>query len=723
MLPQLFDDIQQLIIDRRLQQALDSAHRLIDNYPALYPCNEQLREIQLQLQLMTDALVNGYEDKQRNTFYTQLLHQLDSHLRNMRMLWYRHYEPSIVGYWAQAKAISGDGEVIRQQLEQYVATQTVKQLQSTAQTEGTDETDVSEHFRWLNNLFLRLWLSEQWRSQDEEQFTTLLLSPTIESFHVCIIISAITLSLLTVYDERKISTLAKVYHTSTDEQIRQRALVGWLLGENKCSDPLHDGISMEVDDDTRREMLEMQMQLFYCLTTEEDNQTIQRDIIPTLLKNSPIAIQNGTLIEKEEDDDINDILNPHAEEEKMEEMENSMRKMMNMQNEGVDVFFSGFSRMKHFPFFHNLAAWFMPFTLQHPALHNILVKEERSRQLIQALLNRGPFCDSDKYSFAFVLDQTINNIPDNLMEALATADVEMEEHFALERNNPSFVRRMYLQNLFRFFQLHRDRALFHTPLSPEAVKDTVKALLASSAMMIKPLASFLYRRKHYDALLHLVESTSFENDEEVQLLYALALQKKGLFDESEKPLRYVLDHQPQSTRAQSALARVLLQKEAYEEARKWYEQLHQYRPESIAYALRLALCMIETDDEEEALKVVYEQHFAHPDDAEVKRMLGWTLLRCGRAQQAQQLFETNKNERQAVTDALYLAYSLWIQGKRENTIEVLVSFLSETDMSDSNDRRQRLEELFTNDAKLLKRNGIDTVERQLIIDETIRRSG
>ena len=105
-------------------------------------------------------------------------------------------------------------------------------------------------------------------------------------------------------------------------------------------------------------------------------------------------------------------------------------------------------------------------------------------------------------------------------------------------------------------------------------------------------------------------------------------------------------------------------------------------------------------------------------------MLGWTLLRCGRAQQALQLFETSQKERQAGnTDALYLAYSLWIQGKRENTIEVLVSFLSETDMSDINNRRQRLEELFANDAKLLKRNGIDAVERQLIIDETIRRLG
>ena len=51
----------------------------------------------------------------------------------------------------------------------------------------------------------------------------------------------------------------------------------------------------------------------------------------------------------------------------MEKLEASMKRMNDMQRQGSDVYFGGFSQMKRFPFFSVVANWFMPFYLHHPA--------------------------------------------------------------------------------------------------------------------------------------------------------------------------------------------------------------------------------------------------------------------------------------------------------------------------------------------------------------------
>lgn len=43
--------------------------------------------------------------------------------------------------------------------------------------------------------------------------------------------------------------------------------------------------------------------------------------------------------------------------------------MMDMREKGVDIYFSGFSQMKRFPFFSSLVNWFVPFISIIPNLN------------------------------------------------------------------------------------------------------------------------------------------------------------------------------------------------------------------------------------------------------------------------------------------------------------------------------------------------------------------
>ena len=135
------------------------------------------------------------------------------------------------------------------------------------------------------------------------------------------------------------------------------------------------------------------MQMFYCMDTDRDNETIQREIIPTLMKNNNFRITRFG-IEEKEDDPMDDILHPDAADKAMEELENGIQRMMNMQKAGSDIYFGGFSQMKRFSFFYSISNWFVPFSVEHPELQHVMEKMKGTR-FLEILLENGPFCDSD----------------------------------------------------------------------------------------------------------------------------------------------------------------------------------------------------------------------------------------------------------------------------------------------------------------------------------------
>lgn len=106
-----------------------------------------------------------------------------------------------------------------------------------------------------------------------------------------------------------------------------------------------------------RELTELQMQMVYCMGTERDATKIQQEIIPDILKNKPLHIKPEAL----EEEDIEEMIHPEEFDDKMQKMEESFGRMVDMQKQGSDVFFGGFSQMKRFDFFRDMSNWFVPF--------------------------------------------------------------------------------------------------------------------------------------------------------------------------------------------------------------------------------------------------------------------------------------------------------------------------------------------------------------------------
>ena len=67
-------------------------------------------------------------------------------------------------------------------------------------------------------------------------------------------------------------------------------------------------------------MVELQEQLVLCMNAREDQERMEREILPGLLRNSNLRMTRFGLEEKE-DDEMEDILNPDAADKRIEQIE------------------------------------------------------------------------------------------------------------------------------------------------------------------------------------------------------------------------------------------------------------------------------------------------------------------------------------------------------------------------------------------------------------------
>ena len=91
-------------------------------------------------------------------------------------------------------------------------------------------------------------------------------------------------------------------------------------------------------------------------------------------------------------------------------MEATMRRMQDMQKEGIDVFYHGFSQIKRYPFFYDISNWLVPFFHQHPDIAQFVSKQEGLHFLSKVFASNA-FCNSDKYSFVIALQEVLNQLP------------------------------------------------------------------------------------------------------------------------------------------------------------------------------------------------------------------------------------------------------------------------------------------------------------------------
>lgn len=707
------------LMDRRLSNAIEVLEQLYVQRPSLMGHSE-FEAIKTDYQLMVDYMGRGFSDSHRESLYSTLLQRLYRVAADLEISWRCKNVSAYVNSFRVIDHLNTSHDFVRTVLESFVSDIAMLSLQPEETREQKSTELYDRHQSFMNRLFSALWTSCQWTDDDCKFYTELLLSPTVMSTDQQVIVSAISLGAMNQFDINKFKTLVNVYQKATDEHVRQRALVGWVLAVFEGMDifPEQDTLIRELCENPTitRELLTLQIQFFYSKDAEKDNDKIQRDIMPDIMRNSNLTIGRLGIMEKEEDA-IESILHQDADEKRMEQMEEKVRKMMDMQKQGSDIYFGGFSQMKRFPFFNDMVNWFTPFYLNHPALHPVISKLGDTK-FLNTLMERSNFCESDRYSFAFALEQIINQLPSDIKEVIGSDAMLGPLAESDDMEDAISIRRTYLQDLYRFFRLYHTANDFINPFEDNGKGDfvadtfffTYKSFMGTGLDDVKlRLASHLYKHQQMTELAELL--TTFQSsDPRYVILMGYTNINMGKAEFAYQFFDYALKTEPDNQWALKGKARAALDAEDYKTAEEVYTELLKLEPGHKNYTMNRCVALLKLGRTSEVREELFRLDYQYPEDMNVKRVLAWAMLSDNSLDKASQLYDTLLTSTPAHEDYLNAGYCQWAMGNVQRAVELFREWMVKSGKS----TEQLLEE-FRSDADTLEMYGISETDCFLML--------
>ena len=706
-----------LIRTHLLRRDLGEAIVAMDNFLAIYPHQvnaDRLFAIKSDYQLMADYWRRGYKDPQLPNLYGTLLKRMYVLYANIANAYNIRHTPLLTSlfYRGHMSARDWSPQNIREELESFVSEVAMLELEPPHTAEPKRKELYTRHFQSMAEMFYYILTSDTWTDGFSSAMEEMLLSPTIDTNDQQLFVTGIMLATIHCFYIAKFRLLVHLYQRSTDEPVRQRALVGWAfalnaeIGQSIYAEEKELVDKLLEDEACCQELVELQKQLIFCLDAERDHAILQNEIMPDLMK-QPGGLRitrNG--IEEAPEDELNDILHPDEAEANLERIEAGYQKIINMQKQGSDIYFGGFAQMKRFPFFNEMVNWFFYFDYNHPDLSAISERAKNSR-FLHSVLRSSPFCNSDKYSFTLAFEQVVDKIPQNIMEIVERGEVALNDFAAEETVKPAFLRRIFLQDLYRFFRLFKERDAFRNIFDAEN-KDYL--ILSKSTfrqthveVYFNEVTAFLLkkgRRSEAAAML--------DNYGEHRRDFHYYMMSAYLGREPKTNYAQALALQPDSERALAGYARALFNEGAYQEALENYDKLLVLQPDKKSYLLNKAVCLTNLKRYDEAERLLFRLNYEEEDDANVNRVLAWTLTSNGKYEQAEKLYNQLLSvKKPSADDLLNYGFCLWFSGHIDDAADCFHRYLLESG--------EPKESIIENELDLIREKGITEPEIQMML--------
>lgn len=685
---------------------------------------DTLSALEEDYKLMCGCFARGLYDPEGESVYGDLLRRTYRLYNNVRLASIVKKRQSYIRSKNISEWFAKQEKGVKDSLESFVQETALASLLPQKEHLNTVRRINAVHQRYMDGLFNYIVVSMQWSGETKTSYCSLLTSPTVDQNDALLIVSAITLALLTVFDINKWLTLSYVYRSGCYVALRQRALVGMMMSLPNEEATLFPEINAVINDlctsdEVRGELLELQMQLFHCMGTAADNAEIQRDIMPTLIENNNLRITRTGIVEK--DDSVDDILDAGKVDRNVEEVEKKMKKMLDMQKTGSDIYFGGFSQMKRFYFFQQLSNWFAPFSLDNPDVVN--AAGDVGLDLLRKALGHNPFCDSDCYSFALALAKIAGRLPDNIKEMMSNGYGGMTDEVA-NRRSPAYIRRMYLQDLYRFFMLYQNCGDFINPFSlqDEAI-DGMNILFLGKrqfdGLMEKEsveMAMFLFKHHYYGAVIGYLENRNrtFTLTEDERVVLGLSYMRLGKYVEAHNVFEKLSKEEP-TKKTLKGLADSLFLLRRFAEAAEVYGKVVAKYGDTKTCVIYKSIAQINSGQIKEGMAELFHLDYEDGNDVNVKRAIAWGYLMSAKPMEAERVYAALESETNENSDILNFGYARWINGNVQGAIILFTKYISVVS-NDASGCKHCIKDDFDADADMLQINGVKPYQKQMMID-------
>jgi len=717
---------------RKLKPAFDLVEQLISE-TGLGEFRDEYTSLEQNYKFMLKYTVEGINDPERQKIYKHLListfELADNTYENLRM----KYSLSVEYQKKRGftKHFITDFNSLMLDLENYSVQKELRTLLTETSDKGNfNPMEAEIHLQKIITLFYHSWFTNRLTENDIQFFNSFIKNDTVPFYEKSLIITGLTLSLMRFFDENKIILLFNAYEY-LDEEISQRALIGLLIGiyfydqRMPFFQAITGRLEILIEDSRFKSNFEkVILQFIRSKETEKIQHKLQDEIIPEMIKLSP-NLRNKLSIESLLGEGLSEDKNPEWQEIMKDApgLIGKMEELTEMQQEGSDIFMSSFSMLKHFPFFSELANWFIPFTPYHPEIIRNPISKESGEDLAftQMIMQSPMLCNSDKYSFFF----SISNIPPDYKKMVAEtlkAETEQFEEIAKDKSflahskKAEVIISQYIRDLYRFFKIHPQHDGFEDVFAWKFDfhnKYAFSKLLGEDPKILRSIAEFNFAKNYFQEAAD-IYGLLLQDVDDIEMLQKLAFcyQKIGDY---KKALNYYLKADLFEQNKLWNLKKIAL---CYRHLRKpakaleYYQQAEILEPENLSLHVSIGQCQMEMNQYEDALKSYYKVEYLSPGNKKIWRPIGWCSFLVGKIDQAEKYYDRLISDNPNKYDLLNMGHVQWCLGNRKTALEYYKRSINDPDSSEKD-----FMEAFNEDLQHLLRQGVNQDDVPIMLDQ------
>lgn len=509
------------------------------------------------------------------------------------------------------------------------------------------QTAIADYQKRMSPLFAYIFLNSNMSDIDLDNIKAIIGDSAIGIDAKCIAISALTLNVLRNFDAKKTNVLLSLAENN-DNALRQRALVGLVLIVSKYGhiieyeEHLRNRIAFLCKNrDVVNELLSIVFQIVRTTETKKISQQINEEIMPELIKISPM-IQDK--LDDIDFDDDSEKIKPQIEG-MFDEIgfSDKLQDFTELQMNGSDVFASTFAQMKGFPFFSFIENWVLPFDKQNPYVRRLFNKKEK---LGNTIIANPLLCNSDKFSFSLNLLQ----MPDNQLNTVEFAIKEEKEQIdemikdmdkSQNYTESKVAANHYILDLYRFYSYFPR----HNDLDNSLVR--ILNLCATKLFDImfahtddkQKVADFYFQYNHYNQAVMVYSKIVEPNEENPDIYRNLAYSYQQIGDYQRAIDYYIVAEglDKNNTWYLRRLAFCYRQTGDLAKAIDCYNAILESAKDDFNIMLKLALCYMERREYDLALLLLYKIDYLKPNYPRIKSVLMLCLFYSGKLEQANEL--------------------------------------------------------------------------------------
>lgn len=589
----------------------------------------------------------------------------------------------------QGEAI--DIKEVKPTLEKFVSREAMLFLNHDLSKEEQNQASARLYQEWeeyREKIFGRFVSSGHWTDEECAAVKDTILSPTVDSLTSQLLVSAITLSAATVFDMGKFTLLYDIYRQTDDDEVKVRALLGWLLvsmNSSYCEQhPDFRSFAEQLTEDCKNDsdlladIIKAQKMLAVTVFSEQKSIDYTNDIMSSLSKRFLGDLKNKVADLLDADEDMRNLFEIDEDEETSEEESpirsvdintdedgvdnlnvgvDSPLSMDEMMDKGIDILLPQFKMLRdQTDFFTHLYNWFMPFYLKNPHVTEALGFVDEKRKFCKAFCSTARSCPADAYSLANLIISHPNEIPENIVDCYDDPEDEGdgsepadEEEIVNEffkepgEHRAKRIRINYIRNLLRFSKFYKGKDELFTILDELDDDKPAYAVLAGPLFQDEffdkyrmAIARYSFRREFPDMVEMMLEGVPCDTLEMHFMKGWVCMQK-----EDDHSLRMAVSHFKEMLKMQPDMKQVYLQlgicyrnliqvDEYLENFDKLMEFKDSFSEEEL-FELKLDKLkfIVMNNRFEEAMPLAYELDYTHPENQMAGALLTQLLIKIG----------------------------------------------------------------------------------------------